>query len=158
MYVPSSVTRRGTRAHRWLTCVFALATGGLKQVMQLGPAHACGASSLGASGAVHSVMHELFHVSTSLASSLRARRHCMAAKAMAAESAASVEMAFDPRVLLFEFSLGHVLRQAQVGIVQEFMRSAQADASCVRQMIMGAGTCCGVQPTRERARLHRCGA
>jgi len=50
-----------------------------------------------------------------------------------------VEMTFDPRFLLFEFTWSLLLRKSQVQIVQEYLLNLSQGVSTVKQMIMGAG-------------------
>ena len=50
-----------------------------------------------------------------------------------------LEMSFDPRFLLFEFTWGILLRKSQVEIVQEYLSNLATGISTVKQMIMGAG-------------------
>ncbi len=47
------------------------------------------------------------------------------------------QVRFDPRFLVFEFMAGIVLRPRQVELVNSLTASAQANTSCVQQMIMG---------------------
>jgi hypothetical protein len=55
-------------------------------------------------------------------------------------------LSFDPRLLLFEFVHGIVLRRAQVALVSEFVSSVRTDKPLVRQMLMGGGKTTVVGP------------
>ena len=50
-----------------------------------------------------------------------------------------VEMTYDPRFLLFEFTWSLLLRKSQVQIVNEYLANLQSGVSTVKQMLMGAG-------------------
>jgi Ca2+-binding EF-hand superfamily protein len=53
---------------------------------------------------------------------------------------------FDPRLLVFEFTSGFLLRRAQVELVRQFAAKFRAGESLCHQMIMGAGKTTVVSP------------
>ena len=55
-------------------------------------------------------------------------------------------MAFDPRLLAFEYAFNLLLRSQQVQLVDQFTVAARAGQSCVNQMIMGQGKTTVVAP------------
>ena len=80
-----------------------------------------------------------------LAGALAQRRHFVrTTKAPGLWSEASV--AYDPRLLGFEFISGFVLREQQVSLVQAFMGAVGAGRSQVHQMIMGGGKTTVIAP------------
>lgn len=74
--------------------------------------------------------------STALAESLLARRHYMAA----------ADGSFDPRLLLFEFVHCILLREPQILLIQDFVRSVERGQPLVKQMLMGGGKTTVVGP------------
>lgn len=53
---------------------------------------------------------------------------------------------YDPRFLVFESLCDFLLRPRQVDLVSSFVKSARCNASCVQQMIMGAGKTTVISP------------
>lgn len=53
---------------------------------------------------------------------------------------------YDPRLAVFEFSSPFMLRKCQAQLVKDFIESASAGMSSVRQMIMGAGKTTVIAP------------
>ena len=61
-------------------------------------------------------------------------------------SSGHLELSYDPRLLVFEFTHDLVLRKSQVELIDEFMLAATKGDSRVTQMIMGAGKTTVVAP------------
>jgi Ca2+-binding EF-hand superfamily protein len=74
-----------------------------------------------------------------LASQLGAKRNY-------GERRADGAIEFDPRLLVFEFTSGFLLRRAQVELVRQFAAKFRAGESLCHQMIMGAGKTTVVSP------------
>ena len=56
------------------------------------------------------------------------------------------EWLLDPRMLLFEFLQGILLRKRQTELLSTFLKQRDTEASCVHQMLMGAGKTSVVGP------------
>ena len=63
-----------------------------------------------------------------------------------AEAAAAAAATYDPRLLVFEFSTGFVLRAQQVELVGKLVSSTLAGGSVCHQMLMGEGKTTVVSP------------
>ena len=59
---------------------------------------------------------------------------------------AAGEISADPRLLVFEFTYGLVLRKAQVEMVRDFIARVSSSKSMCRQMIMGGGKSSVIAP------------
>ena len=80
---------------------------------------------------------------------LGARRQYVLRSGAANAEADAVDAALprlDPRLLLFEYASGFLLREQQVEILRRFERCSAQQASSVRQMLMGEGKSSVVAP------------
>ena len=81
----------------------------------------------------------------SLSNNLNTKRHYIFENPVAFEGGEEkrlrqhVELVYDPRFLLFEFTWSILLRKSQVDIVNEYLSNLQSGVSTVKQMLMGAG-------------------
>ncbi|KNC47257.1 uncharacterized protein AMSG_03687 [Thecamonas trahens ATCC 50062] len=96
--------------------------------LKLPPAHP---ELVGSSASASSLVHLVEHTGAALARILGAKRAYV-------DETTSLPT-FDPRFLVFEFSVGFMLRARQVELIGDFAAAAAQGSSSVHQMIMGAG-------------------
>eukprot|EP00457_Paulinella_chromatophora_P000019 gb/GEZN01000019.1/.p1 GENE.gb/GEZN01000019.1/~~gb/GEZN01000019.1/.p1 ORF type:complete len:4425 (-),score=920.40 gb/GEZN01000019.1/:221-11590(-) len=87
---------------------------------------------------------KILQAGEALAKGISAKRHYI--KQEDAQGRGGGQFYFDPRFLIFEFTWNILLRQKQVEIVVNFIRSLKEGRSRVKQMIMGAGKTTVVAP------------
>ena len=109
---------------------------GIERLQELGPNEDVDRTKL-----IHELGAALSLKDESLGRNLCMQRHYVNKKAILGgeEKRQRVDMTYDPRYLLFEFTWSILLRKSQVEIVNEYLHNLEQGVSTVKQMIMGAG-------------------